>query len=212
MSDPVAHLPIAAVIAAAGRSTRMGRPKQLLPWGDSTVLATVACNLAAAGAAPVVCVVGHRAAEMTATLAGLPDTSDTFRLIQNAEYLHGEMLSSYRAGIAALLADAAPYAGTLLALGDQPHIPVPIIRQVLSHAQTHPDVLAIPSYTMRRGHPFYLPRGLWPELLALGIDDTLRTLLRRHDTLIRYVDVNTDAILRDIDTPADYQALAPTPS
>jgi molybdenum cofactor cytidylyltransferase len=197
---------IAAVIAAAGRSTRMGEPKQLLPWGARTVLGTVAANLAEAGATPVLCVVGHRAAEMIAALADAPA-----RVVENRDYLHGEMLSSYQAGIAALLDDNAPYHGTLLALGDQPHVPVRAIRLVLEAAHTDPSSIVVPSHAMRRGHPFYLPRRLWPDLIALGRDDTLRTLMRRHENAIRYIAVDTDAILRDIDTPQDYRDLAPPP-
>lgn len=197
------ELPIAAVIAAAGRSTRMGQPKQLLPWGDSTVLATTVGNLAAGGAAPVVCVIGHRGDEMQAALVGT-----VARVLRNPDYLEGEMLSSYRAGVAALSEDGVPYAGTLLALGDQPHVSVAVIAQVINQARQSPDALVIPSHTMRRGHPFYLPGRLWPELLTLGRDESLRTLLRRHEASIHYVDVATDAILRDIDTPADYAELA----
>lgn len=195
---------IAAVIAAAGRSTRMGEPKQLLPWGAHTVLGTVAANLAEAGASPVLCVVGHRAAEMIAALADAPA-----RVVENRAYLQGEMLSSYQAGITALLDDNTPYYGTLLALGDQPHVPVRAIRHLLEAARAEPSAIIVPSYAMRRGHPFYLPRRLWPDLLTLGKDDTLRTLMRRHESTIRHVAVDTDAILRDIDTPQDYRDLAP---
>ena len=70
--------------------------------------------------------------------------------------------------------------------------------------QTAPDSLVIPSYALRRGHPFYIPRRLWGELLALGADATLRTLVLQHNDAIRYVNVDTDAILRDMDTPADF--------
>lgn len=200
------HHSVAAIIAAAGRSTRMGEPKQLLPWGNRTVLGTVAHNLAAAGAAPVLCVVGHRADEMIAALGDAPA-----QLIRNANYLAGEMLSSYQTGIHFLEDHAEryqPISGTLLALGDQPHVPTTVIRQVIVQAQTSPERIVIPSYEMRRGHPFYLPAALWPDLLALAGEETLRTLLKRHQSLITYVNVDTDAILRDIDTPADYQALS----
>ena len=90
--------PIAAVIAAAGFSRRMGRFKQLLPWGDSTVIATTARNLAAAGAAPVVCVVGHRGDEVAAEVqAALPPS--TGQIVYNDQYASGEMLSSFQAGV-----------------------------------------------------------------------------------------------------------------
>lgn len=194
---------VAAVVAAAGRSTRMGEPKQLLPWGERTVLGTVAFNLAAAGARPVLCVVGHRAAEMAAALADAPA-----QLLHNEGFLAGEMLSSYQVGVHHLVAQGAPYLGTLLALGDQPHVPVEIIRRVIEEARHVPDQIVIPSYQMRRGHPFYLPARLWPDLLALTQAETLRTLLQRYQSSITYLNVESDSILRDIDTPADYQALS----
>jgi molybdenum cofactor cytidylyltransferase len=194
---------VAAVIAAAGRSTRMGEPKQLLPWGERTVLGTVVHKLAEAGATPVLCVVGHRADEMAAALGDAPA-----QLIRNPDYLEREMLSSYQVGVRHLLEASNPCLGTLLALGDQPHIPVAVIRQVLEQARRTPDHIVIPSFELRRGHPFYLPAHLWPQLIALSADETLRTLLQRHQTLISFVNVTTDAILRDIDTPADYQALS----
>lgn len=200
-----ADLPIAAVIAAAGRSTRMGEPKQLLPWGDTTVLGAVVANLSAAGAAPVVCVVGHRRDEVETALHG-----SSAILVHNPDYLEGEMLSSFQAGIRHLSGahhPEQPYLGALLALGDQPHIPVPVIAQVIEQARRTPHSLVIPSHAMRRGHPIYLPAALWPELLALSLDDTLRTLVRCHERSIVYVTVATDAILRDMDTPDDYAAL-----
>src|SRR5690606_26675506 len=107
---------IAAVVAAAARSTRMGEPKQLLPWGKRTVLATVAHNLAAARASPVLCVVGHRADEMAAALGDAPALS-----LRHPDYLLCEMLRSYQAGVRHLQASSARYYGTLLALGDQRH-------------------------------------------------------------------------------------------
>jgi molybdenum cofactor cytidylyltransferase len=194
---------VAAIVAAAGRSTRMGEPKQLLPWGERTVLGTVAANLAGAGACPVLCVVGHRAEEMGSALGDAPA-----QLLHNPGYLLGEMLSSYQVGVRHLQRENVSILGTLLALGDQPHISVEVIRQVIAQAHSSPDQIVIPSFEMRRGHPFYFPARLWPELLALTHDETLRTLLQRHQSSIRYVNVDTDAILRDIDTPADYQALA----
>ncbi len=191
---------IAAVIAAAGQSRRMGSPKQLLPWGDSTVIATVVQNLTLAGVEPVICVVGHRQAEVAAALV-----HTHAEIIFNADYAHTEMLTSYQTGIRRLLATEC--SGALIALGDQPHIPATVIQQVVEQARQTPEQVIIPSYNMRRGHPFYIPRTLWLALLALGNDDSLRTLLKRYPDEIGYVVVETDTILRDIDVPADYTAL-----
>jgi molybdenum cofactor cytidylyltransferase len=201
----------------------MGEPKQLLPWGDRTVLGTVAYHLAEAGASPVLCVVGHRADEMAAALGDAPA-----QLLRNPDYLLGEMLSSYQVGVRYLISlftspsdsttvlsspsattasFSGPFLGTLLALGDQPHVPVAVIRQVLTAARATPDQIVMPSYAMRRGHPFYFPARLWPELLALSFEQTLREVTQRHQAEITYINVDSDAILRDIDTPGDYQSL-----
>ncbi len=194
---------VAAVIAAAGQSRRMGAPKQLLPWGESTVIATVVQNLSAAGAEPVICVVGHRQDDVRAALQATPA-----EIVFNPDYASGEMLSSYQAGIGALVKTAC--VGALIALGDQPQIDSALIRQVIEQALNTPRCLVIPSYNMRRGHPFYVPRQLWAALLALKGEETLRTLLVRHAEDIVYVNVANDAILRDMDTPTDYTNLKAT--
>jgi molybdenum cofactor cytidylyltransferase len=178
----------------------MGAPKQLLPWGDRTVIAQVVQTLSTAGANPVVCVTGHRHAEVCQALVGTPA-----QIVLNPDYATAEMLSSYQVGIRTLVDSEC--SGVLIALGDQPHMPVAVIHQIIDAAQATPDALVIPSYALRRGHPFYIPRRLWSELLALGPEATLRTLVMQHNDAIRYVTVDTDAILRDMDTPADFAEL-----
>lgn len=191
---------LAAVIAAAGFSRRMGRFKQLLPWGNSTVIRTVVDNLHEAGASPVVCVNGHRGNEVAAALEGSPALS-----LPNPHYATSEMLTSYQVGVAAL--DNSQFSGSLLALADQPHIPVGVLRQVIEQARNTPDRVVIPSHQMRRGHPIYLPSRLWNELLALPANASLRDLLNRHSAEIVYVDVETDAIRQDMDEWGEYERL-----
>lgn len=178
----------------------MGRFKQLLPWGSTSVIRTVVDNLHEAGASPVVCVTGHRGDEVATALAGSPAIT-----LPNPYYAASEMLTSYQAGVAAL--DNSQFSGCLLALADQPHIPVQVIRQVIEQARSVPDRVVIPSHQMRRGHPIYLPRHLWSELLALPADTSLRDLLNRHSAEIVYVDVDTDAIRQDMDEWGEYERL-----
>lgn len=193
-------LPIAAVVAAAGFSRRMGKFKQLLPWGESTVIRSVVDNLAAGGAQPVLCVTGHRAEEVAAALNGSPA-----RIVHNLDYAGAEMLTSYQAGIRAL--DPARCLGSLLALADQPHLPVAVIRQVVEQARQTPEQVVIPSHQMRRGHPIYLPAVRWPDLLSLPKTSSLRDLLTRWEEEIVYVTVDTDAIRRDMDEWGEYERL-----
>lgn len=196
---------LAAVIAAAGLSRRMGRPKQLLPWGGSTVIAVVARSLSQAGAAPVICVTGHRGQEVAAALA----RTDAM-IVPNPAYRQQDLLSSYQAGVRWLLENAdqaSTIEGALLSLGDQPHLPASTIARIAAQARRTPDRIVIPSYDMRRGHPMVLPQVLWGELLALAADDALRTLVNRHADRIVYVNTKNDAVLLDMDTPADYERL-----
>lgn len=207
MSAPLPDAPFAcaAVVAAAGRGRRMGAAKQLLPWGAGTVLGTVAAKLAAAGAAPVLCVL----AEATAPLRRVLEAAQAVAVC-NPEGANGDMIGSYRAGVAWLAAapEHGHLHGALLALGDQPHLPAAELAALLAQAARTPNQPTALSYAGRRGHPIYLPRRLWAELLALPPGDTLRTLLQLHARTIVYVSAASDAVLRDIDTPAEYAALA----
>lgn len=131
-------------------------------------------------------------------------------IVVNERYADQEMLASYQTGIATLAGDESSDAiGTLLALVDQPHIGSDIIQQVVEAALASPDNIVIPSHAKRRGHPIYLPRPLWPELLALSEGESLRVLLNRHDDDIFYVNTGSDLILRDMDTRAEYERLRP---
>ena len=180
----------------------MGEPKQLLPWGDGTVIESVVDVLLTAGSAPVVCVIGHQAAQMRSALRTSPA-----QIVYNSSYKRGEMLSSYQAGLRWLMEHSGNTSGTLLALSDQPHLPVEVVQQVCAAARRNLDAIIIPSYQMHRGHPIYLPHRLWAEVLALPLNATLRTVIQRHESLIYYVNTNQAAILADLDTPKDYQHL-----
>jgi molybdenum cofactor cytidylyltransferase len=194
---------IAAVIAAAGFSQRMGDFKQLLPWGEITVIEAVVANLYDAGADPILCVVGHRGNEVAAILA-----HTGVQIVRNPDYAQIEMLRSYQAGIRALLSSSAGSScGALLALGDQPHIPADVIRPIIEACRRTPDQIVIPSHQMRRGHPIYLPRRFWNDLLALGPDASLRDLMNEQADAIVYVEMETDAIRRDMDFWVEYQRL-----
>lgn len=194
-----------AVVAAAGAGRRMGRPKQLLPWGNGTVLGTVLASLHAAGAAACFCVLGHKRQAVRAALKGAPA-----HFVDNPQFAAGGMGSSFQAGLrAALTAEAldAAWAGALLALGDQPHLDPTLYAQLLALARAHPGAIVAPSYARRRGHPLYLPRALWAEVLDLGQGSTVRDVLQRHAGVVHHLACPSDAVLLDMDTPEDYRAL-----
>lgn len=191
---------ISALVLAAGRSTRMGQLKQLLPFGRHTIIEQVVTTLLAAPVDEVVVVTGCEQARVSAVLDVYP-----VRCVFNPDSAAGEMISSVQVGLHALGPDVT---AALLAVGDQPQIEVRVIEQVLAAWRSGPaDRIVIPSYQMRRGHPTCLPRAVWPAVWALGWQDSLRSLWRDFASQIEHIVVDTPSILGDLDTPDDYQQL-----
>lgn len=187
---------VAAVVLAAGLSTRMGQPKMLLPWGKTTVIGRVVSVLNAAGVDPVVVVTGQLRTEIQSVLNSLPS-----RMVYNPAYASGDMLDSLQVGLDALPDDLS---ATLVALGDQPQLEEDTVRAVIAAFDGKPQRLVVPSYHNRRGHPWLAGRALWADLRALAAPLTLRDFLNRHQADIRYLEVNTPSVLKDLDTPDDY--------
>lgn len=201
--------PVDAVVLAAGESRRMGRPKMLLPWGDGTVLEAVVRSLLAAPVRRVAVVLGARARAHRAALRALLQDGRVL-VVENPRYQEG-MLTSAQCGVAALLGVASLEAGgrpdcapgaVLIALGDQPLITPATFARV---AAGHRGGLTVPTRGGRRGHPICVDGRLLGELLALPPGEGLRGLFLRHPDSVTLVEVESDEILRDIDTPAAYQ-------
>jgi molybdenum cofactor cytidylyltransferase len=189
---------IGAVILAAGQARRMGRNKMLLPYGTSTVLETIVTEVAACSAvSEVVVVTGHEPDRITALLAPYP-----VRCVFNPAYARAEMLVSLQAGLRDLSSDVQ---AALVVPGDHPRLRRDIIQQVIDAYQA--GMLVIPSYQMKRGHPILIDRLWRDELLALPETATLREFIRAHEDHIRYVAVETDSVLQDMDTPEEYDDL-----
>jgi molybdenum cofactor cytidylyltransferase len=192
---------ISAIVLAAGKSVRMGQPKMLLPWGKSTVLGAVVQTLGAAGVTHILVVAGA-ARKSVEAVARKEGASTVF----NPAYADGEMLSSIQAGIREL---PSPVEAALIALGDQPRMQPQTVTSVVEAYAEYGAQLVVPSYNMRRGHPWLIDRRLWPELLDLKRNESSRDFLHLHADYIRYVQVDSPTILEDMDTPRDYLKLRP---
>jgi molybdenum cofactor cytidylyltransferase len=194
---------IGAIVLAAGLSTRMGRPKMLLPWGETTVLGQVVCTLYNAGVAPVLVVTGAFQADVEATLQAL--LCPTIR-VHNPHFEDGEMLHSLITGVNNLPGDLD---AVLVALGDQPQIEIDVVKHILERFAQRRSRIIVPSYQMRRGHPWLVERSLWGEIASLTLPRTLRDFLSAHQEEIDYLVVNTSSVIQDLDTPEDYERLRP---
>jgi len=186
---------ITAIILAAGESRRMGEPKMLMSWKKSTVLQTVITTLQAAGVSDILIITGGNKEKVEALIGKSAQT------IFNEGYQQGGMLSSVQLGLSVkkLEAEAA-----LICLGDQPQVEERTVRLVCESFREHPTKISVPSYQMRRGHPWLAPISYWDEILAMKAPLTPRDFLANNSHNIQYVEVETESILADLDTPDEY--------
>jgi len=191
---------VTAVVLAAGESSRMGRNKLLLPWGETTVLARTLANVEASVAHDLVVVTGHER-ERIVPLAAMAGVAT----VHNHDYAQG-MLSSVQVAVRALPAASE---AILVVLGDQPMVaPASINRLLTAYAGSAAGLVA-PVYNGRRGNPVLIDRRYFDELLALPPDDAPRALLGRHANDLLAVPVDDEAILYDLDRPEDYDRWRP---
>jgi molybdenum cofactor cytidylyltransferase len=194
---------IGAVIMAAGLSRRMGQPKLLLPWGETSVIGKVVNVLKEAQVSPIVVVAGGLKKQLSHILHGEP-----VQIVYNPDYENGEMLRSLQVGLS-YLEHHASIDAALIVLGDQPQIEIQVVHTVIGRFGDEQGKIIFPSYQMRRGHPWLVSKKFFTELLLMQSPLTLRDFVKRHTDEIVYVDVNAPSIIQDLDTPEDYARFRP---
>ena len=189
---------IYGLVLAAGMARRMGSTKQLLPFGDRTILQTVVDTLSGADLAGVVVVLGHDADAVRESLHGRP-----VLCCVNDAYREG-MFSSVLCGLHHLSADAD---AVLIALGDQPQIELNGVQAVVRAYREGDWGIVIPVSGGKRGHPVLINLSRYRgEILSLSGDEGLKPVMRGHPHDTLEVPVDDEGILRDLDTPKDYRA------
>ncbi len=203
---------IGAVVPLAGASRRMKAIKALLPWGDTTVIAAVLQTLAAAGIHHIAAVTGAHRRAIEAELQRLRPRLPGLHTHYNRQWEQGDMLSSVQIGLRAL---PPSIAAALIVLADQPQIEAATVRQICQvwDAGRCGALILVPSFQMRRGHPWLVSRPYWDDILALDPSrHTLRDFLQAHAADIHYLTVHTLSVLQDLDTPEDYRRQRPASS
>jgi len=192
---------ITALILAAGQSKRMGQPKMLLPWGTETVLSHVITVFRKAGLEDILVLTGGAREQVENEIAHL-----NIRTIFNEQFTQGEMLSSIQCGIRSLTHKTQ---AILIGLGDQPQVQAGSVRMVCDAYRESNSKIVVPSYNMRRGHPWLIERSLLHDLMILESPQSPRDFLNAHRKKIQYVNVDDPGILADLDTPEDYRKWRP---
>jgi molybdenum cofactor cytidylyltransferase len=190
-----------AIILAAGLSRRMGAPKMLLPWKNSTVLGQVITVLQRCDLAGLHIITGGS--------KNLVETeAEKFKVacVFNPKFENGEMIDSIKVGLDTLPKEAE---AVLIALGDQPQIQSDTVDIILGAYLSGRFPIILPSYQMRRGHPWLIQRNYWRDILRIQPPGTMRDFFTLHEKVIHYETVNNASILMDLDTPSDYQNQKP---
>jgi molybdenum cofactor cytidylyltransferase len=193
---------ISAILLAAGESNRMGQPKQLLPFGQSTIVERTIDNLLNSAVSETIVVLGYRDEEIRKTIAGKP-----VKLVINPDYQQG-MSTSIIAGLKQVDKRAR---AVLIALSDQPFINSQTITSLVEAFIANNRGILIPVYQGRRGNPVIFAIKYKGELLNLKGDVGGREIIKRHPDDVLEVAVNCEGVLLDIDTMENYTPITLNP-
>jgi molybdenum cofactor cytidylyltransferase len=215
---------ISAIILAAGESRRMGQPKMLLPWGETTVLGQVVATFASAEIGDIIAVTGGNREDIRRLIEELA-TRYPVREVYNSDYARGGMLSSIQCGLRELLFAQPPpsrrtaspismgkgggkVGAALIGLGDQPQVREDTVLRICSAFDRNGASLVVPSFENHRGHPWLAARSFWQEIMALPVSINPRQFLQTHETEVEYIAAD-ESIMQDLDTPQDYAKFRP---
>ncbi|MAO54285.1 MAG: hypothetical protein CMM61_01120 [Rhodospirillaceae bacterium] len=195
-SSPARPSAVAAVVLAAGRSTRMGEINKLTAdYGGRALVRHAAEAALASRAGEVVVVTGHQADAVRGVLAGLD-----LRMIDNPDFKAG-LSTSVKTGIAAV---GPGMTGAVILLGDMPGVSPAVIDALIGAFEAAGgDKICQPRYDGKPGNPILWPRRLFPAFAELSGDIGAKPLLKRFNQDILGVDVGSSAIHMDIDEPGD---------
>jgi molybdenum cofactor cytidylyltransferase len=193
---------IPAIVLAAGKSSRMGRPKALLPLGAThTFLSRIVTAFHTADVEDVIVAVGHDA---DAVIASWHDMPRAVRFVVNAEYETGQ-LSSLVAALRAI--DRPGVNAALVTLVDVPLIQPQTIRAIVDRYRHTRASVVRPVRQGRHGHPVLIDRGLFDRICAGDPAYGAKAVIREHASDAGDVEVEDDGPFADVDTPEEYEAL-----
>ncbi|HSF56939.1 MAG TPA: nucleotidyltransferase family protein [Candidatus Binatia bacterium] len=192
---------IVAVILSAGESSRMGRPKALLPIDGVRFIEKIVTSLRLTRVGRIMVVLGHNAEQMRQQI-----NDQQVDLVINPDYKQGQ-LSSLAAAIRSIEAgnDTEPVDGILVHLVDHPYISADLVNLMIDHFYETRKLIVVPRYQDRRGHPVLFSKALFGELLAAPLDQGAKAVVRAHRDDTLEIETNDEGAIIDIDTPEEYR-------
>ena len=173
----------------------MGQPQPLLPLGNKTVIRHCFDNLVAAGIKNVVLVICRGGSEILDSMKDLP-----VQIVFN-ENPESEMAESVRIGLRTLTDSSA---GVLVHLSDHPLVSAGTLKSIVQYYLETPDKIIIPLYKGKKGHPSLFPKPVTDEVFV-GLN--LRDIINKDSSRIRFLDVDDEGVILDMDTKEDYERI-----
>ena len=190
---------IGVVLLAAGTSSRLGAPKQLLSYGDQTLIQYMVKTAGNSIAKPVIVVLGAHADDIAKKI-----DSNNAKVVVNKEWQEG-MAASIRTGINYLMQEQPTAEGAILMVCDQPDVTSQLLNELMdAHQQTGKPIITC-SYANTFGPPTFFHKSIFPDLLQLKGDVGARSILQQHVKEVESIEFPRGN--RDIDTKADYEEL-----
>ena len=189
---------IAAVILSAGESSRMGRPKALLPMDGETFIERIVGALARTRVGKIIVVLGHDADELRRQIESLPVI-----ILINPDYRLGQ-ISSLQVAVRYLDKDEN-CEGMLVHLVDHPFIDSALVDLMIERFHASKKLIVVPRYRGKRGHPVLFSRRLFAELLSAPLDQGAKAVVNAHRDETLEIETDDPGIAVDIDTPELYR-------
>jgi molybdenum cofactor cytidylyltransferase len=189
---------IIGVVLSAGESSRMGRPKALLPIEGQRFIERIIRVLELSRVGRTIVVLGHRAEQLRGQIEHLP-----VEIVINPDYQSGQ-LSSLQAAIRHIERDDR-CAGMLVHLVDHPFIDVVLVDELIDGFFETKKLIVVPRYKEKRGHPVIFSRELFGELLNAPVDQGAKAIVNAHRQDTLEIDWQDEGITLDIDTPELYR-------
>ena len=192
---------IAAIVPAAGMSTRMGRNKLLLAFKGKPLIAQAVDTLLQSEVDEIVVVIGHEADKVKAKLQGRQVT-----IVENPSYGQG-MSTSIRVGLGAVSSDAR---AIMIYLADQPLLEPEDVNRLIrafAEAREHNKSIVVPFYRGQRGNPVILDASYKKDILEVVGEVGCKRVIKRNPDKVLVVEMETDHVVRDVDRMEDYEGL-----
>ncbi len=192
---------IIAVVLSAGESSRMGRPKALLPIDGVRFIEKIVTALKSTHVGKILVVLGHDAATVRQKVSDLP-----VEIVINPDYKKGQLSSLVTAiGEIQRAEDHSAVDGILVHLVDHPFVIPALVDLMIERFYTSKKLIVVPRFQGHRGHPVIFSRSLFSELLATPLDQGAKVVVHAHRDDTLEIDTDEEGVTIDIDTPEEYR-------